>query len=191
MGETPPNPPPPPLAVSISLFFLNPNNKHTQPQETTTPPRDPKMASEGGRGQPGLAGRESGRGGGGKSSPLQSLCFSFQQALGRGPPCQGGHGVGSGRGSRGGSRNGVQNRGSHHAVSTVGTKRGRGWTPHPPALGTGGNGAHLGWGGGRAATPGTWGEEPPGRKRVDWCPVDALSSAPSTQPDLIGLFVIY
>ena len=26
---------------------------------------------------------------------------------------------------------------------------------------------------------------------VDWCPVDALSSAPSTQPDLIGLFVIY
>lgn len=26
---------------------------------------------------------------------------------------------------------------------------------------------------------------------VDWCPVDALSSAHSTQPDLIGLFVIY
>ena len=34
-----------------------------------------------------------GQGGeGGESSPLQSLCFSFQQTLGRGPPCPTGNG---------------------------------------------------------------------------------------------------
>lgn len=156
MGETPPSPPPPPLAVSISLFFLNPNNKHTQPQETTTPPRYPQNGQRGWQGaaRPGRWG--TGAGEGGKTSLLQSLCFSFQQALGRGPPgppsrcppatagpSQGRHRA-AGRGSQGGSRSGVQNHGSRHAVSTVGTKRGRGWTPHPPALGTRGEWCPLG-----------------------------------------------
>ena len=74
----------------------------------------------------------------------------------------------------GGHREGV--RGEHH-------------TPQPGAQG--GDGARLEWGGGTAATPGAGGGAARQDAGVDWCPVDALSSAPSTQPDLIGLFVIY
>lgn len=96
----------------------------------------------------------------------------------------------AGRGSQGGSRSGVQNHGSHHAVSTVGTKRGRGWTPHPPALGTRGEWCPFGvrrwdscnsrnWVGGAARQ----------EAGIDWCPVDVLSSAPSAQPGLIGLCI--
>lgn len=159
IGGDPPSPPPPPLAVSISLFF-NPNNKHTQPRETTTPPRYPQNGQRGWQGaaRPGRWG--TGAGEGGKTSPVQSLCFSFQQALGGGPPGPPSrrppawgvppphrHGgptsatagtERAGRGARGGSGSGVQNHGSRHAVSTVGTRAGRGWTPHPPARAHGG-----------------------------------------------------
>ena len=132
-----------------------------------------------------------------------SLCFSFQQALGRGPPRPTGDcqprpagtewARAGGQGSRGGSGNGNQNHGSRrHAVSTVGTERGRGMDTAPPGPGPkegmvpvlGGEVGQLqlqGLGGGAARQD----------AGVDWCPVDALSSAPSTQPDLIGLFVIY
>lgn len=194
-GDSPKPTTSPTCSLDFPFFFLNPNNKHTQPQETTTPPRDPKVAREGGR---------EGQGGeGGESSPLQSLCFSFQQALGRGLPRPTGDSQprpagtewarAGGQGSRGGSRNGIQNHGSRrHAVSTVGTERGRGVDTTPPGPGhkegmvpvLGGEVGQLqlqGLGGGAARQD----------AGVDWCPVDALSSAPSTQPDLIGLFVIY
>lgn len=132
---------------------------------------------------------------------MQSLCFSFQQALGRGrpgppsqrPPAMAGPSHSrqrAGRGSQGGTRNGVQNHGSRHAVSTVGTIEGAKVDTTPTCPG------HKG-----GMVP-TWGEEVGqlqlqklggGAARqeagIDWFPVDALSSAPSTGPGLIGLFV--
>ena len=156
LGETPPNPPPPPTCSLNFPFFLtrttHTHNHKKQPRPLATP----KMASEGGRGQPGLAGGELEQGKGEKLVHCR-VCASHSSRRWAGarlarlaPPAdahQPGQAAGTERagwGSQGGSRNGVQNHGSRHAVSTVGTKRGRGWTPHPPALGTKGDGAHTG-----------------------------------------------
>lgn len=188
--ETPQALPLPPPAVSISLFFVN--NKHTQPQETATPPRDPKVAS----------GWQGGARQRGENLVRCKVCASHSSRLGRRPssphrrrPAKAGrHGVGTGgaglsgreqeRNSKpwftssysihGGHREGV--RGGHHIPP-----------PRPRAQG----GWCYGWEGGTAATPGAGGGGRQAGRWLDWCPVDALPRAPSTQPDLIGLFVIY
>lgn len=96
----------------------------------------------------------------------------------------------AGWGSRGGGRNRVQNHGSHHAVSTVGTKRGRGVDATPACPGCEG-GVVPTWGGevGQLQFQKLGGGAARQEAGIDWWPVDVPSSAPSTQPGLIGLFV--
>lgn len=77
MEETPQTHHLPPLAVSISLFF-NPNNKHTQPQETTTPPRYPQNGQRGWQGaaRPGRWGIGAGGRGKGEKVVRCRVCAS-------------------------------------------------------------------------------------------------------------------
>lgn len=164
MEETPPNPSPPPLAVSFSLFFkTQTTNTTTRNNHAPSRPRKwPARVAGGGPAWP------VGNWGGEKSSPLQSLCFSFQQALGRGPPCPTGgqpwqHGVGTGRAL---GREREQSSKPWFTSCSIhgGHQGGGGPTPHHLPCVQGGNGAHLGWGGGTAAVPQTGREGPPGRK---------------------------
>lgn len=150
MEETPPNPPPPPLAVSISLFFktrtTNTHNHKKQPH----PLAAPKMASKGGRGQPGLAGRESGQEEE-ENLVLCRVCASHSSRRWAGarlaPPATAtamAGTVGTGRALREGA--GTEFRTMVHIMQYPRwAPRGvKGWTPHPPAPGTGGMAPTLG-----------------------------------------------
>lgn len=110
---------------------------------------------------------------GGESSPLQSLCFSFQQTLGRGPP----HPTGDGQprpagtewaqaGRALGEGAGTEFKTMVHVIMQYprwAPRGGEGWTPHPPARGT-----RKGWcpswvGRWDSCNSRGWGEGPPGR----------------------------
>lgn len=155
-------------------FFFNPNNKHTQPQETTTPPRYPQNSQRDGQGA-----ARPGRWGSGQREEEKlvrcSLCFSSQQALGRGPPAPPAAVAATkpeamagtewaGWGSLGGGRNKIQNHGSHHAVSTVGTRRGRGVDTTPTCPGQRGEWCPPGIGRWDSCSSRNWGKGLPGRK---------------------------
>lgn len=172
-GTASPRPPPPPLcSLNFPFFFLNPNNKHTQPRETTTPPRSPQNGQRGGQGRPGLAG--CGEGGVGRG--LQSVLL-IPAGAGQGPPCAGaGWGAGCG----------AKFRTMFHVMQNPQcAPEGRGW-----------HAAHRPWhrggcpprvGGGSAETPETEGRELPG-----WEPAEtgARRTGPATpQLGLRGLFV--
>lgn len=143
----PPNPPPLPLAVSVSLF-LKPNNKHNhkkQPRPVTTPKWPASVARAARPGRWGMGAEE-----GGKTSPLQSLCFSFQQALGRGWPCPTGdaHQLRQAGWAQAGLSG--QEQTSKPWVTSCSIRSGhqegaRGGHHSPLPWAQGRNGAHLGW----------------------------------------------
>lgn len=181
MGETPPNPQPHPLAVSIPFFFKPEQQTHNhkkQPLPLTTS----KMASEGGRGQPGLAGGDQGRGRR-KTSPVAESVLLVPAGARQGPTCPTSNTCGCGRrvglSGRGRNRNRVLNHGSHHAVSTVGTKRERGVGTTPTCPGQGqGMAPTWGWRGREVAASKLGGGAARREAGADRCPVDSLSSAP-------------